>query len=292
MQKEITQEQWAKVQPMSAHLPLTVESPKNRYSEFNHIELTEDEIEDALGYRRMLKARDIEDNQKKQERADKIKKWREPWTYEQLKSAVMNRAKQLPFEFEIDKDNEKVIHLLCLYYSGDERFNSETWTYSNGQVMNLSLKKGIGLISSKKGTGKSILTNLFQQNKYRPFLKIETKNVAAMYQKDGDKAIDIHSELIHIAPNPDFYFYQDIGICFDDLGFELPKNNWGSKSDVMADVLFAIYRKNQLIGDYSWFYFTSNLSGKDFEERYDDRIRDRMREMFNVITIHGESRRK
>lgn len=266
--------------------------PKHRFSEYDHIELTDEEMQDALAYRRMLKGRSMEEQKKKDERAEKIKKWKEPFSYAQLKNAVMERTKQLPFEFVIDKDNERIFDLLCMYFSGDERFNEQKIKYSDGKEVQLSLKKGIGLISSKKGTGKSILSTLFQQNKFRPYQRIETKHVAAMFQKDGEKSIDIHSELIRIAPHPDFYFFEHIGICFDDLGFELPKSFWGSKSDVMADVLFSIYRKNQMKGNYSWFHFTSNLSGKDFEERYDDRVRDRMREMFNVLVVGGESRRK
>ena len=62
-------------------------------------------------------------------------------------------------------------------YTNDYIERSETPIYEGGmsaelefQEVQLSLKKGIGLISSKKGTGKSILSTLFQQNKFRPCL--------------------------------------------------------------------------------------------------------------------------
>jgi hypothetical protein len=273
-------------------LPKSETTTKRRFSEFSHIELTEDEIEDALNYKRMLKATAMEEDEKKQKRIDTRRRLQTAWDSDQLRTEIMFRTKQLPFEFILDQNNQRVFDLLCLYFTGDERFNREKFIYKDGTSVDLSLRKGIGLISTKKGTGKSVLMSLFQQNKHRPYFQMETKNIASMYGRKGEESIEVHSELLRIPPHPDFFMYDEIGICFDDLGFEVSKNFWGSKSDVMADVLFAIYRKNQMKGNFNWFHFTSNLSGNDFEERYDDRIRDRMREMFNILILNGESRRK
>lgn len=269
----------------------TVKS-SSRYSEWDWVELTEDEIKDALGYRRMLKGRDMKEEEKRENARMKIVNAQAAWTYDELKAEIILRAKQEPFDFVIDEHNERVIHLLCLYFTNDERFNDEEVTYPNGEKRKLSLKKGIGLISAKKGTGKTILMKLFQQNKRIPYLQIETKDVASMYKKDGERAIEIHSDLLHVPPTPTFFYHSRIGICFGDLGNEIPKGNWGDKSDVMADVLYKIYNKGQQTGDFSCFHFTSNLSGGDFEQRYGDRIKDRLREIFNVIILGGESRRK
>lgn len=240
----------------------------------------------------MLKHRHQTEEDKKLNTRMMIEKYKMPWTCDELTEEIMGRIKQLPFEFVFDDDNQRLFELLCLYYSGDERFNEQEVTYPNGDKRELNLKKGIGLISAKKGTGKSILMGLFQQNRWKPYLLLETKNVSAMFQKKGEEAIEVHSNLLHVPPTPLWFYRNDIGICFDDLGFELPKNSWGNKSDVMSDVLFSIYSKNQWKGDFSNFSFTSNLSGTEFENRYDDRVRDRMREMFNVIPVGGESRRK
>lgn len=274
-------------------MPKSSEKAEKRpFSEYEHIELTEEETIDALNYKRMLKAISLEKEEKKQKNISIKQRMQTAWTYDQLHEQIMFRTKQLPFEFEIDENNKRVIDLLCMYFSGDDRFNKEKFVYKDGTSKELNLRKGIGLISTKKGTGKTVLMSLFQQNKFRPYFQMETKNIASMYQKKGEEAIDVHSELLRIPPHPDFFMFDNIGICFDDLGFEVSKNFWGSKSDVMADVLFSIYRKNQHKGNFSWFHFTSNLSGNDFEERYDDRIRDRMREMFNILILNGESRRK
>lgn len=273
-------------------MPKTQKNQKNDFSEYDEIELTPEEELEAIRYKKMLKAVAMEREEKTERDRRRVAKAREPFTFDELKAVVLDRAKQLPFDFVLDSTNERVFNLLCLYFIGDSQFNSEFFEYSDGSKMQMSLEKGIALISSKKGTGKTVMMSLFQQNKYRPYFQIETKNVSSSFQKKGEEAIEIHSEPLHIPPHPDFFYYDYIGICFDDLGFELPKSYWGSKSDVMSDVIFAIYRKNQMKGNFSNFHFTSNLSGNDIQSRYDDRIRDRMREMFNVIVLSGESRRK
>lgn len=268
---------------------------KHRYSEWDWVELTEDETNDALGYRRMLKGWALKDAEKRQMEREKRAKYFQIQSYEEIRESVLNAAKILPFEFVLDENNERIFHLLCLYFSNDERFNSEVIMYADGSKRELSLNKGIGLISSKKGTGKSVLMNLFQNNRRQPYLQIDTKNVAAMYKRDGEDAIKKHSELLYVPPMPTFNYWERIGICFDDLGQEIPKGNWGDKSDVMVDVISRIYSTKQFNTEenrFSDFHFTSNLSGQAFESRYGDMIRDRLREMFNVIIVPGESRRK
>lgn len=271
---------------------LTAPKLKRRYEEWDWVELTEEETDDALGYRKMLKGGAMQEADKRENERIKRLKFQEPWTYDQLKEAVLTEAKNLPFEFVIDEFNEEVFHLLLLYFTNDPEFNDEEIEYKDGKKVKLSLNKGIALISSKKGTGKSILMHLFQGNKRMPFLCVPTKNISSMYKDKGDSVIREHSELLHVAPMPCFSYHQRIGICFEDLGNEMPKANWGDKSDVMADILFRIYETNQHTGNFFPYHITSNLSGNDFENRYGDRIRDRMRECWNVIVVKGESRRK
>ena len=49
-------------------------------------------------------------------------------------------GKQLPFEFVIDKDNERIFDLLCMYFSGDERFNEQKIKYSDGKEVQEAAK--------------------------------------------------------------------------------------------------------------------------------------------------------
>lgn len=272
-----------------------MEAPsKHRFSEYDWVELTEDETNDALAYRRMLKGSYMEEQDRRINEQRKRDRYKHPFTYDELRSHVLNAAKLLPFEFVLDEHNERIFHLLCLYFTNDTAFNLETVKYADGSERILSLNKGIGLISSKKGTGKTVLMNLFQNNRRQPYIQIDTKHVASMYKNKGDEAIIKHSELLQVAPMPLFNFWERIGICFDDLGQEIPKGNWGDKSDVMVDVISRIYSTHQFLvtNTFSDFHFTSNQSGQTFETRYGEMIRDRMREMFNLFVLPGESRRK
>ena len=243
---------------------LTGQPLKRRYEEWDWVELTEDQKEDALGYRRMIVGQAMKDEEKKENERRRRARFQEPITYDELKEMVMVEAGRLPFDFVIDEFNEEVFHLLLLYFTNDPEFNEQEVTYKDGKKVKLSLSKGIALISSKKGTGKSILMKLFQGNKRMPYLCVPTKDISRMYKEKGETAIHEHSDLLYIAPMPVFSYHQRIGICFEDLGNEIPKGNWGDKSDVMVDVLFKIYERNQETGNFFPFHLTSNLSGNDF----------------------------
>lgn len=275
-------------------MALTDHKSKRRYDEWDWVELTQDETDDALGYRRMLKGEAMKVEEKRDNDRIKRERFQAPITYDELKESVLVEAQKLPFEFKIDEHNEEIFHLLLMYFTNDPEFNLEEIEYKDGKKVKLSLDKGIALVSSKKGTGKSVMMRLFQGNKRLPFLCVSTKDIAAMYKQRGEEVIKEHSDMLYVAPMPIFSYHQRIGICFEDLGNEIPKSNWGDKSDVMFDVLSKIYESRQfnVVNKFNPFHLTSNLSGNDFEGRYGDRVRDRMREMFNVLIMPGESRRK
>lgn len=261
-------------------------------ADFSHIELTDEEIKNAINYFKMLKQRQMDEAEKVNQRNLKIAKAQQPWTYDELKADVLERAEQLPFNFVIDKENELVFHQLCLYFSNDKRIEEYSYLSGTGEKINYSLSKVIALISKTKGSGKSILMHLFARNKKRPFFPISTLNIAAEFKRKPDSTVDTYSSTLRIAPNPSLFYCEYPGICFEDLGMEDVKNSYGNKVDVMRDVLFKVYENCQKLGDFSMFHFTSNLLGSEFENRYDERIRSRMREMFNMIELPGKDRRK
>lgn len=268
--------------------------------DYSHIELTEEEVQIALNYQRMLKARHLEQEDKQKQRAEKIRLAQQPWTYEQLKADVLLRARQLPFPFVLDVQNEKIFTLLCLYFSNDARFEEFALKLDDLSIHHqpagdgfsfFKLNKGIGLFSGTKGTGKTVLMDLFARNKRLPYISITTDQIASAYKRKGEDAIDVHSKLLHVGESASTFYYSHLGICFQDLGRERDKKNYGDHSNVMADILFRLEDNYKSTGDYSPFHFTSNLDGPGFEDRYDDAIRSRMRKMFNFIELPGKDRR-
>lgn len=260
--------------------------------DYSDVDLTPEETERALNYFRMLKKRDTDEKDAAQARRDEIKRSKLPWNYDELKADVLKRAEQLPFNFLIDKDNELVFHQLCLFFSNDKRFEDYSCAGKDAERISFSLRKGILLMSETKGTGKSIFMQLFARNKRLPFLCIPTLNVANEYRKKGDDVIDVYSKYLHIGETRSMFFYTDIGVCFEDLGHEPDKNNYGNKSNVMYEVIFQLYENFRAAKDWSAWHVTSNCNGNDFESRYDSRIRSRMREMFNFIELPGKDRRR
>jgi len=75
-------------------------------------------------------------------------------------------------------------------------------------------------------------------------------------------------------------------ICIDDLGSEEPSIiNYGSHQHPVYDVLSHRHIKKMPT------FITTNLTSKQIEERYGERIRDRLREMCNEIKLTGISKR-
>lgn len=77
------------------------------------------------------------------------------------------------------------------------------------------------------------------------------------------------------------------GFCFDDLGSEQQIKHFGNDCNVMAEIL--ITRYEQFIDNKSITHITTNLSASEIEKLYGNRLRSRMRNMFNVISFDSNS---
>jgi DNA replication protein DnaC len=73
------------------------------------------------------------------------------------------------------------------------------------------------------------------------------------------------------------------GYCFDDLGAEQQIKHFGNDCNVMAEVLISRYE--QFVENNSITHLTSNLSASEIEMLYGNRLRSRMRQMFNLISF-------
>ena len=97
-----------------------------------------------------------------------------------------------------------------------------------------------------------------------------------------DKRIDCYGgvETGRLAENADFYF-------FDDLGTDLPFSEYGVIRDPFAEFVQAWYRwKNR-----PRLIITTNLTGKELQERYGDRILSRLMNTCITYRIKGKDKR-
>lgn len=80
--------------------------------------------------------------------------------------------------------------------------------------------------------------------------------------------------------------YGDGGFfCFDDLGVEPMGRNYGKDCNVMGEVLLSRYELFMQTKGKLKTHATTNLNAEELEERYGNRVRSRMRELFNLIAF-------
>jgi hypothetical protein len=273
-------------QPLSKLLPQGI-------PDFSNVELTAEETEAALNYARMIKFQKLEEHKKKQKQIEKVKTLMTPWTTDELRLHIRARAKSLPFYFELDEENQDVFDLLCLYFSANPEFEKHGFKDKHGNtVQSYSLKKGICLHSKERGTGKTVFMELFSINRRACYAVIPTAKISRFFEADGDKIISRFSVPWACERVPQYFYQSPIGVCFDDFGDEEVKNHYGNRENVMNRILTAIYGDHPDHAVFPFFHMTTNLTGDEIEQKYDKRVRSRMREMFNWIELPGKDRRK
>lgn len=142
------------------------------------------------------------------------------------------------------------------------------------------------------GTGKSKLLTIFSvfgQKRFDGFKVYECMTISNGYAQTGD--IDRYT----FNQTGKYGNQKPCDMGFDELGREtIPANHFGQKLNVMQYILHIRYSLWQSRGIKT--FITTNLSTDDVHDFYDginDRfISDRCKEMFNVVSLLGSSRRK
>ncbi|CAN5418264.1 ATPase [soil metagenome] len=177
--------------------------------------------------------------------------------------------------FKINEEDKPLIYGLISYFLKDEPVASK---------LCIDLNKGI-LLTGPVGCGKtSILTLMryFEKAEHRFIIK-PCREVSFEFIKDG-------YETIHKYSRSSFKKHEPQAYCFDDLGTENTLKYYGNECNVMAEILLSRYDlfvSRQLIT-----HLTSNLSAGEIESAYGNRVRSRMREMFNLVAFGEEVKDK
>lgn len=167
--------------------------------------------------------------------------------------------------FQIVEADRPILFKLCNYIIQDEASCSK---------LDIDIHKGI-LLSGPVGCGKTSLMKLLRHlvPHQKPYTLVPSRNIVFGFNHVGYKTIEDYG-------NTQFF-------CFDDLGVEPIGRHYGKDCNVMGEVLLS--RHELFINHKIKTHATTNLNAQELEDRYGNRVRSRMRELFNLIAFDSDT---
>ena len=195
-----------------------------------------------------------------------------------------------PLPFSLDAGGMALFKLLTFYFAGDEAA-----FLAQGRAMGftgLDIRKGLCLLGPV-GVGKTMLLKTFAANPIRPYRLTSAEAVEAAYRasEEGRKQ------------QADLGGRDGRHLCIDDVCTEeAVVKDYGNADAPMAKVLLSRYRRYQdgtlprwatHLSSNNPLYRTANMAHDmpSWEERYGERVVNRLEELCNIIPFAGESRR-
>ena len=176
----------------------------------------------------------------------------------------LNEAGKMQYgqNFQLQREDHSIIMKLLLYAIKDE---------DGCRERNIDLRKGI-LLSGPVGCGKTSLMSLVRPffDPDRRHLMKPARDITFEFIKDGYQVIHKYGKSSNIY-------------CFDDLGIEQNIKHFGNECNTMAEILLSRY--DHLIHSRVLTHGTTNLNANELETVYGNRVRSRLREMFNLISF-------
>ncbi|WP_243392540.1 P-loop NTPase family protein [Solitalea longa] len=199
------------------------------------------------------------------------------YNFDQVIQFLATKGKQIygP-HFRIHVEDYEILFQLAVYFLKDK-----------DQLKRLSLSphKGI-LLTGPIGSGKTSLMNLcrFLQPEHQRFLVKPCRDISFEFQEHGYAAI-------HRYGKDSFQLIKGSVItktyCFDDLGTENTLKHYGNECNVMAEILLTRY--DLFVTQKLKTHITTNLNSQELENLYGNRVRSRLREMFNLIAFDKDT---
>ncbi len=216
-----------------------------------------------------------------------------------LNSVEIKKAKMM--NFVLDVSTEKTLRSNVEYFANvqDEKFifdenNTdlviELIKYFNGNECKLDLSKGICLFGNY-GTGKSYLLRAIQ--KYIQRINIKDKNIfriasiEELINSIEKKQLDTYLQFKELNN------MKHVNLCIDEFGSELDSQIKFYGSPAKEHIERFLMRRYELFaGKRAITHITTNLTPELMAKHYSQRLVDRFIEMFNIIEVKGESKRK
>lgn len=198
------------------------------------------------------------------------------YNYQEVINWIQTKGQEIyGNNFEILESDHGVIFKLIAYFLKDEQACSQ---------LEINLNKGI-LLSGPVGCGKTSLMNIMRyltpiKNK---FIIKPCRDISFEFIQDG-------YSIIHKYSKGKLYETDSKIYCFDDLGLENNLKYYGNECNVMAEIILSRY--DIYINKKIPTHITTNLSASEIETQYGNRVRSRMRQMFNLIAYDKNTKDK
>lgn len=200
---------------------------------------------------------------------DQVRSIKSGFNYPQIWSFLQSKGTELyGKKFQLYPEDAEIILKLTTWFIKDEH---------QAQKMNIDLEKGI-LLVGPVGCGKTSLMNICRfllPAAKRHSIK-SCRDVSFEFMKEGHDIFHKYTRgSFHQEP------FEPKTYCFDDLGLESTMNFYGNQCSVMAEIILSRY---DLFHSFNMItHLTTNLNSSEIEERYGNRVRSRMRELFNLV---------
>jgi len=132
---------------------------------------------------------------------------------------------------------------------------------------------GVGKTSIMQSFGRVL--SILKNPNHQEFITKPAKELVDEYKKGMDVNAT-YSKPLNIG------LFKNAGLFIDDIGTEEQGISFGSKSDVIGDLILAIYARHDMKKMVS---FSTNLSAKDLKERYGQRVYGRLVEMCTAVVF-------
>lgn len=167
--------------------------------------------------------------------------------------------------FKIHEEDKPLLCKLLCYFLRDVETANE---------LGINLNKGI-LLTGPVGCGKTSI--MFLMRFFLPlnkrYIMRPCRDISFEFIKHGYDTIHKYS-----TGTRELQSY-----WFDDLGIENNLKFYGNECNLMAEILLSRY--DLFVSRKLLTHITTNLSASEIEEQYGNRVRSRMREMFNLAAF-------
>lgn len=178
-------------------------------------------------------------------------------------------------KFTIHDQDIEIIYKLLIYTIRDRKM---------AKRINLDLNKGI-MLSGPIGCGKTTLIQLLKHftSKTNTYSVKSCREIAFEFAQLGYESLNRYTGYNENQ-------LRSNNFCFDDLGTEKNIKHFGNDCNVMAEILLSRY--DTFIQNKTITHLTTNLSATEIESFYGNRLRSRMRAMFNLIAFDSKTQDK